>query len=132
MVRLPRLLALTSADVASRGHAVRSPLRVAPPRDRVRPSERGSRTGNRGRFSAAPGVGALPQGRTTEAPPDRQGLPRRLLARGAEASLGILHRGALHPAALAPRTRAAEMDIQAGTRGPAAHRPGTRAAHLAQ
>jgi putative transposase len=31
-------------DVASRGHAVRSPLRVAPPRDRARSSECGSRT----------------------------------------------------------------------------------------
>src|SRR3990172_1726950 len=32
--------------------------------------------------------------------------------------------------ALAPRARAAQMDIQAGTRRPPAHRPGTRGAHL--
>ncbi len=41
------------------GHAVRSSLRGAPPRDRVRSSERGSRNG--GRRPSAPGEGALPQ-----------------------------------------------------------------------
>jgi hypothetical protein len=97
---------------------------------RVRPSERGSRTGDRGRRPSAPGEGALPQGRTTEASPNRQGLPGGLLSRGAEASLGILHRGALHLAALAPRTRAAEVDVQAETPRPPAHRPSTRGTHL--
>ncbi len=43
------------------GHAVRSSLRGAPPRDRVRSSERGSRNGDRGRRPSAPGEGALPQ-----------------------------------------------------------------------
>jgi len=109
---------------------VRPALRVSPPPDRLRCSEPGSRAGDRDRRPSAPGQGALPKGRATEAHPDRQDLPRCLLARGAEASLGILHRGALHPAALASRTRAAEMDVQAQTRRPPASRPGACGAHL--
>src|SRR6266545_5591662 len=112
------------------GHAVRSPLRGPPPRHRVKSSERGSRTGDRGRRPSPPGEGAFPQGRTTEAPPDRQGLPGRLLSCGAEALLGILHRSARHPDALATRTRAAEMDVQAESPRPSANRPGSRGAHL--
>src|SRR5881409_3529653 len=104
-------------------------LYVLLPRDRARSDECGSRTGDRGRRAPPPGEGALAQGRTRKAPPDRQGLPRGMLTRGAETPLGIVHRGTGHAAALAPRARGAKMDVQAQTPRSPIDRPGAPGAH---